>query len=169
MTSWTGHHFNPPLCTVEHIDIIPRISIIRHSSCPPLHTVYSPYTKYGRLFGFNEIRDHWYKLILFPTTFIYGAEPCCLKWARIMLRTITYFVCNPSCDMGSRDTTPILDKLCDPCYDLVEIPKDDNSIHHQKWKISEYVNSNLQEHVCNIYYVSSILWITIVQKPRHIE
>jgi hypothetical protein len=60
---------------------------------------------------------------------------------------------NPGFDMGSRDIIHIPDKLPGPCYDLVEIPKDDNSVHRQIWKISEYVDSNLQEHVCIIMII----------------
>jgi hypothetical protein len=54
---------------------------------------------------------------------------------------------NPSCDVGSRDIIPIPDELSGPCYDLVEIPKDDNSIHYQIWEIPEYVDSNLHNNI----------------------
>ena len=87
-----------------------------------------------------------------------------LYWKPLKLR-FSYFNDNPSCDVGSRDIILVPDELSSPYHDLVEIPKDDNSIHCQIRKISEYVNSNLQVHVCIIMYLE-IISISIITLKR---
>lgn len=71
--------------------------------------------------------------------------PCSRNDWNLNAHILIAFMYNPDFDLGSRD---IPDKFPGPRYDLVEIPKDDSSIHCQIRKISEYVDSNLQAHVC---------------------